>query len=75
MKTAKLQIQNTNGEVLSEETIRIETGDKLIVQVPANATLDTVEQVYDHVRMMMENEDLNILVVPESISFKVLKIR
>jgi hypothetical protein len=74
MKTAKLQIQNTNGEVLSEEILRIETGDKLIVQVPANATMHSVEKIYDHVRMMMENEELNVIVLPESISLKVLKI-
>lgn len=75
MKTAKLEIQNTNGEILHEDNLIIESGDKLIVQVPHDSTMQSIERIYDNIRMVMENEGINTVVLPESVNLKVLKIK
>ena len=75
MKTAKLEIHNTKGEVIHEDQIVIEEGDKLIVTVPDNATRRTIDQVYSNVKKIMENELVNTLIIPESVKLKVLKVK
>lgn len=75
MKTAKLEVHSTNGEILHEDQIVIEEGDKLIVTVPDKSTMRTIEQVYSNIKKVMENESSNTIIIPESVKLKVLKIR
>lgn len=74
MKAYKLEIQNTKGEIISEENLTLSKGDKLIIKVPDNATLSSIERIFDNIKMMMENEEMNSVILPESVKLSVLKI-
>ncbi|MGK4040805.1 hypothetical protein AB0Y20_00790 [Heyndrickxia oleronia] len=59
MKTFKLEIQNTKGEIITEENVILSDGDKLIVSVPDNVTMESINRIFENVKMMMEHDELN----------------
>lgn len=74
MKTFKLELHNVKGEIISEENLFLGEGDKLIIHVPDDTTMESIEQIFENVKMMMENDQLNVVLLPESVKLRVLKI-
>lgn len=73
MKKFKLQLEDVNGNVQEESELVLGESDTLIMQYPEDMTLEKAHQVYNAIRDGIGKGE--VLGVPTSIQFKVIKAR
>ncbi len=75
MKTILLQLTDIFGDIISEDNILIEEGDALICQIHREMTEMTpqnIELIQRAIRNVLSGA-ANNLIVPDYVSFKILK--
>jgi hypothetical protein len=70
MKKFKLQIQNSNGDIDTETEVTIGDKDILVVQYPDEYTKLQRRNLLKYLSKMLKN---GLVVLPESIKFKIIK--
>lgn len=75
MKNIKLEIQDVNGNLLSESNLVLEEGDKLLIQVPVNIKRSDINKVVDWIKKTFEDNEHHALILPDVFDVKVLKVK
>lgn len=74
MKTIQLQIQDVDGKVVLKSNIKIGDRDKLIIQASQDISMEQLKHIYELTKEVLESENQNLLILPDNVSIKVLKV-
>lgn len=73
MRKLTIQLQDAEGNVKHEKEILVDQKDLLIMKYPKEMTMRDASLAYKHLHNALERE-VNVIGMPESINFEVLKL-
>jgi hypothetical protein len=73
MRKLTVQLQDIDGNVHEEKEITVQENEMLIMKFPEHMTLDQAHSCYRGLSAALE-EGRNLIGLPDSISFEILKI-
>jgi hypothetical protein len=74
LKKIKFELHDATGEIVLEDEIVLEEGDRLILQPPANVTMESMHSIFHHAKSVLQGQN-ELMVLPQEVEIKVLKIR
>lgn len=75
MKQIKLEIHNHLGEMVEEDILTVGEGDKIILKVPPGTTLAHQKSLHEAFKIILTEDDKNVISIPDDVKIRVLKIK